>query len=122
MTCHTKSTLTGLTKDERKRNSDRVSQRALRERKKDRMQHLERTVEQLQNQNADGNVQLLINEIERLKEEKETLKRQVNQLSGVIPSLQQESDSAEGERFSISGTATAVLASSEAGNFLAEGV
>ncbi|KAL5321832.1 hypothetical protein ACEPPN_009795 [Leptodophora sp. 'Broadleaf-Isolate-01'] len=119
---HTKSTLTGLTKDERKRNSDRVSQRALRERKKDRIQYLERTVERLQNQDADGSVRELMEEVERLKEEKESLKRLVDQLGGVTSSLQQWRSSAGGERGSSSESGTAILASSktEAGGFLTE--
>ena len=121
---HTKSTLTGLTKDERKRNSDRVSQRALRERKKDRIQYLERTVERLQNQDADGSVRELMEEVERLKEEKESLKRLVDQLGGVTSSLQQWRSSAGGERGSSSESGTAISASSEteAGGFLTEGM
>ncbi|KFZ03953.1 hypothetical protein V502_10529 [Pseudogymnoascus sp. VKM F-4520 (FW-2644)] len=106
----TKST---LTKEERKRNSDRVSQRALRERKKDRIQFLERTVERLQNQDTDGSVRELMEEVEQLREEKESLKRLVDQLGGVTSSLQQWCSSTEGERGSSSESGTAISAPSE---------
>lgn len=101
----TKST---LTKEERKRNSDRVAQRALRERKKDRIQFLERTVERLQNQDTDGSVRELMDEVKRLREEKESLKRLVDQLGGVTSSLQQWC-SAGGERSSSSSESKTVI-------------
>lgn len=106
----TKST---LTKEERKRNSDRVAQRALRERKKDRIQFLERTVERLQNQDTDGSVRELTEEVERLREEKKSLRRLIDQLGGVTSSLQQWCSSAGGERGSSSESGTAIFAPSE---------
>ncbi|KAL2065656.1 hypothetical protein VTL71DRAFT_3326 [Oculimacula yallundae] len=117
----TKSTLIGLTKDERKRNSDRASQRALRERKKDRIQYLERTVDRLHNQDADGSVRELMEEVEQLKDEKESLKRLVDQVGVVTSSLQQWRVSAGGERGTLeSGAATSASPETETGGFQTE--
>lgn len=76
-----------LSKEERKRNSDRESQRALRERKKDRMAFLEHTVKQLQKQNNDERVHELLKEIEALREDKISLEKLVSQLGTVTSSL-----------------------------------
>ncbi|CAG8954967.1 hypothetical protein HYFRA_00008656 [Hymenoscyphus fraxineus] len=106
-------TKSALTKEERKRNSDRVAQRALRERKKDRIHFLERTLERQQSQDTDGSVRELTKEVERLREEKESLRRLVDQLGGVTSSLQQWCSSAGVGRGSSSESGIAISATSE---------
>ncbi|RDW76195.1 hypothetical protein BP5796_07016 [Coleophoma crateriformis] len=86
-----------LSKEEKKRNSDRESQRTLRERKKARVAYLERTVEQLQKQNSDEKVRELMKEVEALREEKLSLEKLVDQLGTVTSSLKELTTSARGQ-------------------------
>ncbi|KAK5958806.1 hypothetical protein OHC33_000649 [Knufia fluminis] len=68
----------------KKRETDRKCQRMIRERTKSRITYLEGLVEQFRSQDATGQVETLMTQLSEVKEERDTLAKQVKNIENII--------------------------------------
>ena len=68
----------------KKRETDRRCQRMIRERTKSRITYLEGLVEQFRSQDASGRVETLMAQLSEMKEERDTLAKQVKNIKGIV--------------------------------------
>lgn len=78
----------------KKRETDRRCQRMIRERTKSRIAYLEGLVEQFRQQDASGRVETLMQQLQEVKEERDTLAKQVKNIESIVSStkLKEEPD------------------------------